>query len=157
MYSSRSNEGGEDDYDFNYSLDLNTSNAPPGTSSGYAFGSKAPRMSTAMNPGAGAGGGGGQPASRMGTASQGGGEARPMTSVSGAGFSSKQGAAGRGTFDPLNQGRGAAPSLAEKADNSAEDLAKEMEKQVHTLIEESAQCSEGHEFTKALEKAKVRE
>ncbi len=85
-----------------------------------------------------------------------GSEARPMTSVSGAGFSSKQGAPGSRTFvpDPLNQGRGAAPALAEKADNSADDLAKEMEKQVHRLIEESAAAADNHEFTKALDKAK---
>ena len=61
---------------------------------------------------------------RLGTASGGGSNdlARPMTSVSGAGYS-KQGPAK--SFDPLNQ-RGAAPALAEKADNSPEDLAREM-------------------------------
>lgn len=56
-----------------------------------------------------------------------GGEARPMTSVSGAGYQSKK----QGTFDPLNQGHGPAPPLAEKADNGPEDLAKEMERQVY--------------------------
>lgn len=53
-------------------------------------------------------------------------EARPMTSVSGAGYQSKK----QGAFDPLNQGHGPAPALAEKADNGPEYLAKEMERQV---------------------------
>ena len=60
---------------------------------------------------------------------------RPMTSVAGAGFSSKPGAPR--AFDPLKQ-QGAAPALADKADNSPEDLAKKMERQVNTLIEASA-------------------
>lgn len=47
-----------------------------------------------------------------------------MTSVSGAGYQSKK----KG-FDPLNQGHGPAPALAEKADNGPEDLTKEMERQ----------------------------
>ena len=49
-----------------------------------------------------------------------------MTSVSGAGYQSKK----QGAFDPLNQGHGPAPALAEKADNGPEYLAKEMERQV---------------------------
>lgn len=92
--------------------------------------------------------------SRMGTASQGGGgEARPMTSVSGAGYhGSKE---GNRTFDPLNMGvRGPAPPLAKKSDNSPEDQAKEMEKKVHRLYEESAQAILEKEMFKGLEKAK---
>lgn len=50
-----------------------------------------------------------------------------MTSVSGAGYQSKR----QGTFDPLNQGHGPAPALAEKSDNGPEYLAKEMERQVY--------------------------
>lgn len=49
-----------------------------------------------------------------------------MTSVSGAGYQSKQ----QGTFDPLHQSHGPAPALAERADNGPDDLAKEMERQV---------------------------
>jgi len=119
---------------------------------------KAP--STAFNRGGVPGssmGGGGNPMGNGGasgvpqTASK-GGEARPMTSVSGAGFKSTS---NNRNFDPLNQNsRGSPVSLAEKADNSAEDLAKEMEKQVHRLIEESAIGSATHAFTLALEKAK---
>ncbi|KAG5187580.1 intraflagellar transport particle protein [Tribonema minus] len=74
---------------------------------------------------------GGAPGTSMrggGTANgAGGGEARPMTSVAGAGYQSKKG--GGAAFDPLNQGRGPAPALAEKANNSPEDMAKEMERQ----------------------------
>ena len=40
-----------------------------------------------------------------------GGDARPMTSVSGAGFQSKEKAAS-GNFDPLNMNKGAAAPLA---------------------------------------------
>ena len=63
--------------------------------------------------------------------------------------------AGKGskTFDPLNQ-RGAAPALAEKADNSPEDRAREMEKQVNKLIEQSAEASAKGEYAVALETAK---
>ena len=58
-----------------------------------------------------------------GQAGGGGGDARPMTSVSGAGFSSA--GAEQKSFDPLNMNvRGPAPALAEKSDNSPEDRAK---------------------------------
>lgn len=94
------------------------------------------------------------PGSRMGTsAGGGGGEARPMTSVSGAGYNSGNKENTRG-FDPLNMGRGPAPPLAEKADNSPEDKAKEMERGVHRLIEASAIAVVEKDMKKALEKAK---
>jgi len=80
-------------------------------------------------------------------------EARPMTSVMGAGFKSSA-PKNSGAFDPLGQGRGPAPPLAEKADNSPEDKAKEMEKQVNQLIEESAAAGVKGDFPLALEKAK---
>lgn len=92
--------------------------------------------------------------SRMGlmTGSQGGtSEARPMTSVSGAGY---QGNREARTFDPLHMGRGPAPPLAEKSDNGPEDQAKEMEKKVHRLLEESAEATVEKDMVKALEKAK---
>jgi intraflagellar transport protein 88 len=99
----------------------------------------------------------GAPASRAGLGTSagfggGGGEARPMTSVSGAGFKSNLKDAK--VFDPLNNGRGPAPPLAAKADNSPEDKAKEMEKTVHRLIEASAEALYDKEYQKALEKAK---
>ncbi|CAM9520941.1 unnamed protein product, partial [Chrysoparadoxa australica] len=84
-----------------------------------------------------------------GTASR-GGEARPMTSVAGAGYQSKA----KGSFDPLNQGKGSAPALAEAADNSPEDMAKEMEKGVHKLIEESAEAGSKGEHPVALDRAR---
>lgn len=74
-----------------------------------------------------------------------------MTSVSGAGY---KGTKENKAFDPLNIGRGPAPPLAEKADNSHEDKAKEMEKKVHRLVEESAQAVVQKDMLRALEKAK---
>ena len=103
---------------------------------------------------------GGFPASRMGTASRlrtaGGTEVRPMTSTTGSGFSSKPGSSlGRpANFDPLNQGRGPAPPLAKREDNSAEDKAREYEKQVHALVEASADLALKGDADGALEKAK---
>ncbi|EGB07919.1 hypothetical protein AURANDRAFT_10223, partial [Aureococcus anophagefferens] len=84
----------------------------------------------------------------------GGGEVRPMTSTSGAGFSTKQGGAAARGFDPLGQGRGPAPPLAERADNSPEDQAREFEKQVHALVEASAAAALEGNHDAALEKAK---
>ena len=79
-------------------------------------------------------GAGGPPMSRMMTGQGGGSEARPMTSVSGAGFTSK--GATQKTFDPMGvANRGPAPALAVKSDNSPEDMAKEMEKQVKTVTQ----------------------
>ena len=45
-------------------------------------------------------------------------------------------------------------ALAEKADNSPEDRAREMEKQVNKLIEQSAEASAKGEYAVALETAK---
>lgn len=75
-----------------------------------------------------------------------------MTSVSGAGY--KGNAKDNKAFDPLNIGKGPAPPLAEKADNSSEDKAKEMEKKVHRLIEASAEAVVAKDMLRALEKAK---
>ena len=57
-------------------------------------------------------------------------------------------------FDPLNQGRGPAPPLAKREDNSAEDKAREYEKQVHALVEASADLALKGDADGALEKAK---
>lgn len=51
-------------------------------------------------------------------------------------------------------GRGPAPPLAEKSDNSFEDKAKDMEKKVHRLFEASADALVAKDFLKMLEKAK---
>lgn len=76
-----------------------------------------------------------------------------MTSVSGAGYKSASTKESR-AFDPLNMGRGPAPPLAEKSDNSFEEKAKEMEKKVHTLIEATAEAIAAKDALRALEKAK---
>ena len=96
-------------------------------------------------PGTGVRGGG--IASRAGAGmTRGGGaqgeENRPMTAVRAAGYTAA-GAKPGATFDPANQGagRGPAPPLAKRADNSPEDKCREMEKEVNGLIEESAALS----------------
>jgi len=86
-------------------------------------------------------------------------ENRPMTAVRAAGYTSagKQQAAGA-AFDPTGQGgaaaRGPAPPLAEKRDNSPEDMCREIEKEVNKLIEESAQLASEKQLPRALETAK---
>jgi hypothetical protein len=69
------------------------------------------------------------------------GQARPMTGVTAAGFSSVM----RGhKFDPLNQaaasGHSATSSL-EKTEETPEMLIKRMEKRVNQLVEESSHAS----------------
>lgn len=94
------------------------------------------------------------PGSRMGlmtAANDGAHDARPMTSVSGAGY---KGSVDAKKFDPLNLSRAPAQALAEKSDNSHEDKAKEMEKGVHRLIEASAEAILERKYELALEKAK---
>jgi hypothetical protein len=46
----------------------------------------------------------------------------------GAGYHGSNKESGNRAFDPLNIGKGPAPPLAEKSENSHEDKAKEMEK-----------------------------
>jgi len=145
--------GGDDDmYDYDYSIDLAPTANVPASSMGQPAGAGA-RMMTGQGGRMMTG-----TASRMGqppgTAAGGGaGDVRPMTSVSGAGYQSASKQTNR-AFDPLNQGRGAAPALAEKAENSPEDLAKDMEKQVNRLIEVSADAAVKDDYTTALEQAK---
>lgn len=143
-------------YDFDANLDsamLPTTAAAQGRSLSTAYrsgGNSAQRLSLASAKGT-------VPASRAGIGSRmgpanGTSEARPMTSVSGAGYkgSSKDSKA----FDPLNIGRGPAPPLAVKSDNSNDDKAREMEKKVHRLIESSATAVTEKDMLTALEKAK---
>ncbi|CAB3979099.1 intraflagellar transport 88 homolog [Paramuricea clavata] len=83
-------------------------------------------------------------------------QARPMTAVRGAGYSSAGNRAPAGAaFDPFNQGnKGPAPPLEKKAEDSPEEKIKQMEKKVNELIEESCiACGRG-EMELALEKAK---
>jgi intraflagellar transport protein 88 len=97
--------------------------------------------------------GGAMPPSRMMTGSRDTATARPMTSVSGAGFNSNP-AKGQ-NFDPLNAGaKGPAPPLASKTENSPEDMAKDMERKVNVCVEESAEAAAEKDYELALQKAK---
>ena len=137
----------------NHSMDAKQNSMPQSSAGRNAFGSASnrPLMSSMGRANA--------PMSRAGltTGAMGGGlggEARPMTSVSGAGFQSAGKQQAAGSFDPLQMNRGGAQPLAEKSENSAEDKAKELEKQVHKLIESSADALVNKDVRGALEKAK---
>eukprot|EP00276_Gloeochaete_wittrockiana_P005178 CAMPEP_0184657556 /NCGR_PEP_ID=MMETSP0308-20130426/20301_1 /TAXON_ID=38269 /ORGANISM="Gloeochaete witrockiana, Strain SAG 46.84" /LENGTH=874 /DNA_ID=CAMNT_0027095527 /DNA_START=32 /DNA_END=2656 /DNA_ORIENTATION=+ len=82
---------------------------------------------------------------------------RPMTSVKAAGYTSQGNragtAAGRGVFDPLGA-RGPAPALQKRSENSPEEMARELEKKVNALIEESSMANKMGDLSLALEKAK---
>jgi len=98
--------------------------------------------------------------SRLGTAARGmGGEdqARPMTSIRAAGYTSS----GRvGTSAGVNAagyhtaGQGPAPPLETKTSNTPEDVAREMEKEVNALLEESATANVENKPPLALDRAK---
>jgi intraflagellar transport protein 88 len=75
-----------------------------------------------------------------------------MTSVAGAGFSSKP---GMGRFMEANsKALGPAPPLVQRADTSPEEQAKEMERRVHGLVESSAEAAVRGDKILALERAK---
>lgn len=80
-------------------------------------------------------------------------QARPMTAVRAAGFTS---AGNRGAgFDPMNQGpAGPAPPLEPKPEDSPEEKIRQLEKKVNELIEESCFANSRGEMSLALEKAK---
>jgi intraflagellar transport protein 88 len=80
-----------------------------------------------------------------------GGEARPMTSVSGAGY---QGSIKDKNFDPLHMGKGPAPPLAEKSESSHEDKARDMEKKIHRQMEGCAELLAAKDMQAGLERAK---
>jgi intraflagellar transport protein 88 len=88
---------------------------------------------------------------------------RPMTSVKGAGFQSRQlatamtGAGGKAVsaLDAVAARTGGpAPPLADKTENSPEEAAKEMERKVHALIEAAAKAAAAGDAVMALERAK---
>eukprot|EP01137_Pigoraptor_chileana_P011551 Opistho-2@62614 len=80
---------------------------------------------------------------------------RPMTSVRAAGYTSHGGRSAGGSFDPMNQGgRGPAPPLEVKSEDSPEEVIKQFEKKVNLLLEESAIAHAGGDFKTALERAK---
>jgi intraflagellar transport protein 88 len=80
--------------------------------------------------------------------------ARPMTSNRAAGYTAanKQGK----VFDPMNQGedRGRAKPLEKKTELSPEERLREMEREIHRLVEESAITREQGKLREALEKGK---
>lgn len=92
---------------------------------------------------------------RPGTGAMAGGSdgPRPMTSVKGAGYSSAGNK--KSVFDPFQQAaQGPAPPLQQKTADSPENQAKEMEKQVNRLLEESSKAGVEKDFLAGLEKAK---
>jgi len=81
---------------------------------------------------------------------------RPMTSVRAAGYTSS----GKGGPAPLrdsNAAAGPAPPLVASEEASPEQQAREFEKKLNTLIEESAKLNAAGKFAAALEKAKEAE
>lgn len=90
---------------------------------------------------------------RTGTASMGDTGGRPMTSNRGAGFSS----APNKKFDPLNQGKSGmsmgSTMLNKAKDATPEEQAKDMDKKVHELLEESANLCAAGDYQTGLEKA----
>jgi intraflagellar transport protein 88 len=82
--------------------------------------------------------------------------ARPMTSNRAAGYTAAGGKGPKGVFDPMGQGenRGPAKALEKKTELSQEEKLREMEKEIHRLVEESAITREQGNFREALEKAK---
>ena len=95
-----------------------------------------------------------QGTARMMTAQGTVGDQRPMTSIKGAGFQSGSSKTAHPAFDPLNQNRGPAPPLVNKADDSPEERAKQMERKVHRLINQSAFAVAKNDMNAALDIAK---
>jgi len=128
---------------------------PPPSASGGGYG-RVPGTASLRGGGlASRGGPGGGLVSRMGNAPV-QEENRPMTAVRAAGYTSagpKPGA----VFDPTGAGnvaRGPAPPLQKRADNSPEDMCREVEKEVNALIEESALLASQKHHAGALDRAK---
>lgn len=84
--------------------------------------------------------------------------ARPMTSNRAAGYTAANAKANaNGVFDPLNQGDAAskmAKPLEKKIELSPEEKLRELEREIHRLVEESAITREAGNLREALEKGK---
>merc|ERR1719401_1695341 len=80
-----------------------------------------------------------------------------MTSNRAAGYTAAN-KGGNKVFDPMNQGgdsgRGPAKPLEKKTELSPEEKLREMEKEIHRLVEESAITREQGNVREALEKGK---
>lgn len=96
------------------------------------------------------------PASRGGFGTRAAETARPMTSNRAAGYTAANKQGKQGVFDPMNQGenRGPAKPLEKKTELSPEEKLREMEKEIHRLVEESAITREQGNLREALEKGK---
>lgn len=146
---------GDDDYDFSYNNDIG--GPIPGTSGGQPeqFQGGVQRMTTAS------GGIIGRPTTTSdGRRVDENGHVtdRPMTSVQNAGFKKKSmDGTGLDDFAEEHGTRGPAPPLKEVTDNGPEAKAKVFEKQVNTLLEESAaaKVAQPPNFALAVEKAKA--
>mmetsp|Transcript_18116 Transcript_18116/g.51656 ORF Transcript_18116/g.51656 Transcript_18116/m.51656 type:complete len:833 (+) Transcript_18116:95-2593(+) len=94
------------------------------------------------------------PASRGGFGTRNSETARPMTSNRAAGYTAAPKAKG-GLFDPLNQGdsKNSRP-LEKKPELSPEEKLREMEKEIHRLVEQSAVMNEQGSYREALEMGK---
>jgi len=136
-------EGLYEDEGFQQALKTSYGKRGPGTSAGRPPGTGFQRMGTAA--------GRGRPMTGVAADTS---QARPMTAVRAAGYSSMGGRAQNQTFDPLNQSRGPAPPLEGKDENSPEQKVSLLEKQVMELIEESCFAAERSDLQMALEKAK---
>lgn len=98
--------------------------------------------------------------SRMGTSAgmADGSSARPLTSVSGAGYKGANNAVNANLFDPLGKGfqsGGPAPPLVKKSESGPEGQAKDLEMKVHKYIEVAAEAISLGDEKKALENAKL--
>mmetsp|Transcript_132977 Transcript_132977/g.384527 ORF Transcript_132977/g.384527 Transcript_132977/m.384527 type:complete len:839 (-) Transcript_132977:46-2562(-) len=81
--------------------------------------------------------------------------ARPMTSNRSAGYTSAPKTGSRQTFDPMGQGNAAgAKPLEKKTELSPEERMREIEKEIHKLVDQSAMLREKGQLREALEKAK---
>merc|ERR1719379_2905233 len=77
-------------------------------------------------------------------------DARPMTSVKGAGYQAPQ----PDTFDPFPQKDTSKSALQKKPELTLEEKCRELEREIHALVEESAFCREQGKHSEALDKAK---
>lgn len=119
-----------------------------------------PPPSAYMQRTAAAGGGGrmtAMPGTRSGFGTRNAETARPMTSNRAAGYTAAPNKKNASQFDPFNQGGGGGPGakpLEKKTELSPEEKLREMEKEIHRLVEESAITRERGNLREALEKGK---
>lgn len=89
----------------------------------------------------------------FGTSRGGTSAARPMTSNRAVGYTAAP-KTRNGVFDPMNQGESKGKALEKKTELSPEEKLREMEKEIHRLVETSSMLREQGNARDALEKAK---